>query len=147
MKKIKIFDQDMTHAHHLRNSRTTLKLGQRNVGGCMVFNQRFYIEKFSHKSVQKIRFENIQNRRPYGYSIKHDGFWYFFMCKASADDQSPNIHSKIHESWITLSDTCKNHDFEVQSQSIRVEGGPIIRRPNLRTSYPMDGSSQPLVFR
>ena len=47
------------------------------------------------KSLKKIRFEKIQNRRPHGFSIKHGGFWGFWMCRASADDQSPDIPFRI----------------------------------------------------
>ena len=54
---------------------------------------------------------------------------------------------KFDESWVTLWDQCKNHDFEVLNQSIRVQGARIIRLPYIRTSYLMHGSSQPLVFR
>ena len=53
---------------------------------------------------------------------------------------------EFDESWVILSDQCRNHDFKVLNQSISVEGTPIIRRPNIKTSYPMHGSSQPLVF-
>ena len=45
-----------------------------------------------------------------------------------------------------ISDQCRNHDFEILNQSISEEGALIIRRPNIRTSYPMHGSSQPSVF-
>ena len=55
--------------------------------------------------------------------------------------------SKFDESWITLSDQSRNHDFEILNQSINVQGAAIIRRANIRTSYPTHGSSQPLVFR
>ena len=51
------------------------------------------------------------------------------------------------ESWIILSDQWRNHHFEGLNQSISVQGAPVIRRPNIRTFYPMHGSSQPLVFR
>ena len=54
---------------------------------------------------------------------------------------------KFDESWVTLSYQCRHHLFEVLNQSISVQGAPMIRRPNIRTSYPMHGSSQPLVFR
>ena len=50
------------------------------------------------KSLQKIRFENIQNRRPHGSLIKHGCFWDFWMCKASVDDQSPDIPFRTR--WI-----------------------------------------------
>ena len=50
------------------------------------------------ESTQKIQFENIQNRRPHGSSTKHGGFWDFWMYRASADDQSPDIPFRIR--WI-----------------------------------------------
>ena len=50
------------------------------------------------KSLRKIRFKNIQNRRPHGSSIKHGGFWDFLLCGASADDQSPDIPFRI--GWV-----------------------------------------------
>ena len=54
---------------------------------------------------------------------------------------------EFDESWVILSDQCRNHDFKVLNQSINVQGALIIRRPNIRTSYPVHGSSQPLLFR
>ena len=54
---------------------------------------------------------------------------------------------EFDESWVILSDQCRNHDFEVLNQSINQQSAPITRRPNIRTSYPIPGSSQPLVFR
>ena len=54
---------------------------------------------------------------------------------------------EFDESWVTLSDQCRNHDFEVLNQSISVRNPPISRRPNIRTSYPIHGSSQLSVFR
>ena len=50
------------------------------------------------KSLHNIRFWNIQNRRAHGPSIKYGGFWDFSMCRASADDQNPDIPFKIR--WI-----------------------------------------------
>ena len=47
------------------------------------------LKKLVIKSLQKIRFENIQNRRSHGSSIKHGGFCDFLMCRVSVDDQSP----------------------------------------------------------
>ena len=61
-------------------------------------SQLFILTNLVIKSLQKIRFENIQNRRPHGSSIKHGGFWDFWMCRASADDQSPDIPFRIR--WI-----------------------------------------------
>ena len=58
----------------------------------------FILTNLVMKSLQKIRLENIQNRRPHGSSIKHGGFWDFWMCRASADDQSPDIPFRI--GWI-----------------------------------------------
>ena len=55
----------------------------------------FVSKNLFKKSLQKIRFENIQNRRPRGSSIKHGGFWDFLLCRASADDQSPDIPFRI----------------------------------------------------
>ena len=49
------------------------------------------------------------------------------MCGAFADDQSPDIPLKFDESWVTLPDQCRNHDFEVLNQSISVQSAPIIR--------------------
>ena len=46
----------------------------------------------------KIRLENIQNRRPHGSLIKHGGFWDFWMCRSSMDEQSPDIPFRIR--WI-----------------------------------------------
>ena len=54
---------------------------------------------------------------------------------------------QFDESWVTLSDQCRKHDFNVLNQSIRVQGARIIRWPNIRTSYPLLRSSHPLVFR
>ena len=54
---------------------------------------------------------------------------------------------ELDEFWVNLSDQCRNHHFEVLNQSINVQRAAIIRRPNIKTSYPMHGSSQPLVFR
>ena len=61
-------------------------------------SELFLLTNLVIKSLQKIPFENIQNRRPHGSSIKHGGFWDFWMCRASADDQSPDISSKFR--WI-----------------------------------------------
>ena len=61
-------------------------------------SEDFLLTNLVIKSLQKIRFENIQNRRPHGSSIKHGGFWDFWMCRASADDQSPDIPVEIR--WI-----------------------------------------------
>ena len=58
----------------------------------------FILTNLITKSLQKIRFQNIQDQRPHGSSIKHGGFWDFWMCRASADDQSPDIPFKIR--WI-----------------------------------------------
>ena len=58
-------------------------------------SEAFILTNLVIKSLQKIRFENIQNRRPYGSLIKHGGFWGFFMCRASVDDQSPDIPFRI----------------------------------------------------
>ena len=58
----------------------------------------FMLKNLIIKSLQKIRLENIQNRRPHGSLIKHGGFWDFWMCRASADDQSPDIPFEIW--WI-----------------------------------------------
>ena len=49
---------------------------------------------------------------------------------------------ELDESWVTLSDQCRNHHFEVLNQSISVQGVPIIRRLTIRTSFPMHGSPQ-----
>ena len=58
----------------------------------------FVLKNLVIKSLQKIRFENIHNRRPPGSSIKHGGFWDFLMCRAFGDDYNPDIHFKIR--WI-----------------------------------------------
>ena len=58
----------------------------------------FILRNLVIKSLQRIRFENIQNRRPHGSSIEHGGFCDFFMCRASADDQNPDIPFEIR--WI-----------------------------------------------
>ena len=91
----------------------------------------FILKNSVKKSLQKIRLQNIQNRRPHGSSTKHDDFWDFSMCRASADDQSPGIPIKIR--WIlgNSSDQCGNHDFEVLNQSISVQGARIIHDPIL----------------
>ena len=93
----------------------------------------FMLKNLVIKSLQKIRFENIKNRRPHGSSINHGGLRDFWMCRASADDQSPDILLEFDESWVTLSDQCRNHDFEVLNQSINIQGTAIIRRPNINT--------------
>ena len=42
--------------------------------------------------------ENIQKRRLHGSSIKHGCFQDFLLCRASADDKSPDIAFRIR--WI-----------------------------------------------
>ena len=54
---------------------------------------------------------------------------------------------KFDECWGSLSDQCRNYHFELINQSISVQCAGITRRPNIRTSYPMHESSQPLDFR
>ena len=108
----------------------------------------FYINKFNCKITAKDSIRKYsKSATSMGLRLKHGGFWDIWMCRASANDQSPDIPLKSHESWVTLSDQCGNHDFDVLNQSISVQGDPIIRRPNIRTSYSLHGSSQPLVFR
>ena len=58
----------------------------------------FILTNLAVKFLQKNRFENIRNRRPLGSSIKHGGFWDILLCRASADDQSPDIPFEIR--WI-----------------------------------------------
>ena len=58
----------------------------------------FILKNFVIKSLRRIRLGNIQNRRLHGSSIKHGGFWDFLKCRASADDQSPDIPFEIR--WI-----------------------------------------------
>ena len=62
-------------------------------------SQVFPLKNSVIKSLQKTQFENIQNRRPHGSLIKHGGFWDFSMCRASADDQSPDIPFRIGWIW------------------------------------------------
>ena len=107
-------------------------------------SKAFMLRDLVIKSQRKIRFENIQNRRPHGSSIKHGGFWDFWCMEPLRMTRVQTFLLELDESWITPWDQCRNHDFEVLNQSIKA---PIIRRPDARTSYPMHGSSQPLVFR
>ena len=58
----------------------------------------FILTNLFIKSLQTIRLENIQNRRPHRSSINYGGFWDFLMCRASADNQSPDIPLEIR--WI-----------------------------------------------
>ena len=108
----------------------------------------FMLRNLVIKSSQKIRLENIQNRRPRGSLIKYGGFWDFWMCRASADDQSPR-----HSFWssmnlgLTLSDQCRKPDSRVINQSISAQCARMIRRANIETFYPMHGCPQPFVFR
>ena len=110
-------------------------------------SQLFISRNVVIKSQQKIRLKNIQIRRPHGSSVKHGGFEIFECVEPLRMARVQTSLLRFDESWVTLSDQCKNHDFKVLNQSIRVQGAPIIRRPNIRTFYPMHGSSQPLVFR
>ena len=57
------------------------------------FSNVFILTNLVIKSLQKIWFKNIQNRRPHGSLIKHGGFWDFWLCRASADDQGADISS------------------------------------------------------
>ena len=61
-------------------------------------SEDFILENLVIKSMQKIRFEKIRNRRPHGSSIKHGGFWDHSIRRASVEDQSPDIPFEI--GWI-----------------------------------------------
>ena len=104
----------------LLNIRTTLKLSQGNVHARMVFERKVFIStNLIIKSLQKIRLENIQNRRPRGSSIKHGGFFEIFQCvEPLRMARVQTFLLNLDESWVTLSDQCRNHDFEVLNQSI-----------------------------
>ena len=104
----------------------------------------FILTNLLTKSLQKIWFANIQNRRPPGFRLNMIVFETFECTLRMTGVQT--FFLECNESWVTLSDQWKNHDFEVLNRSIRVQGALIIRWPNIRTSYPMHRSSQPLVF-
>ena len=99
------------------------------------------------KPLQKIWSENVQKRRPHGSSIKMAAFESFECAEPLRMTRVQTFLLEFDESWVILSDQCKNHDFDVLNQSINAQDALIIRRPNIRTSFPMHGSSQALVFR
>ena len=128
-------------------SKRLWKLARETFAPVWSLSKLFTLTDLVIKSLRKIRLENIQNRRPHGSLIKHGGFWDFQCVVPLRMTRVQTLLCKFDESWVNLSDQCRNHDFEVLHQSINSQGAAITRRPEISTSYLMRRSSRPLAFR
>ena len=70
-----------------------------------------YQQNLIIKSLQKIRFQNIKNRRPHGFSIKHGSFWDFLCAEPLRLTRVQTFLLELDESWVTLSDQCRKSPF------------------------------------
>ena len=106
----------------------------------------FYINNFYYKITTKdLILKVLWNEDPMGLRLNM-AVLRFWMCRASADDQSLDIPSRI--GWILGNSIrpVQKPRFRGPKSINQSTGAPIIRRPNIRTSYPLHGSFHPLVF-
>ena len=130
------------------NIRTTLKLCQGNVCVRMVSEWTLYKKKFNWKiTAKKFDSKIFKIGDPMGLRLNMAVFEIFQCVKPVWMTRIQTFFLRFDESWVNLSSQGRNHDLEVLNQSISVQGTQITRRPNIRTSHPMHGSFQPLVFR